>query len=165
MERKTLGAVAIMTAVIPFAVIFWSHTPWWPEALARVTDVYVPQGPTLTFSDFTPGDRTGVIQNGTRPLIGSPVYVLFQPRRHSKFIRVEFDVDGTVKSDSVRIGYRHGENVEGNVVVPTTFDGKKFSARIPFAEMTRERIDARRIVFEISDVPIRARSVRLYYED
>lgn len=168
MERKTLGFIAILTAAIPFVGIIVSHTSLWPEAFARVTDVYMPHGPTLTFSDFSPGQRTGVLENQTRQIIGSPVYLLFQPRRHSRYIHVDFQVDGEVKSNAVRIGYRDGSGPEGNILLPTTFKKNIFSAKIPFSEMTRERIDARRIVFEIpsaSSVPVRVRSVRLYYDD
>ncbi len=162
-----------MTAIIPFAIIVWSHTVFWPDIFSWITDVYRPQGPTLTFSDFTPGQRTGPLEGKTRPIVGSPVYLLFQPRVHSKFIRVEMQVAADQLLDAIKIGYRRAGvgGPEDNVLVSTSYDKikKRFSAQIPFDEMVSERVDARRIVFEIpnasTSTPVIVDGVRLYYEN
>ncbi len=165
--------LAALTALIPFAVIIWSHTASWP--FGSLTDTYVPQGPTDTFSDFSPSDRTGVLTTRGRPITGSPVYLLFQPRRHSKKIRVEIFAapSSLLAATDLKIGYRHGSGPEGNIFVRTEIekkdDGIILWAVVPFDEMTRERTDARRIVFEAprasTSTPIFIQRVNFFYVD
>lgn len=179
MEQRKIVLLAATTAMIPFVFVLWSHSSRLPEMFTEYTDVYRPQGPTQTFSDFSPSDRTGVLTTvnnvSARPVIAGPVYLLFQPRRHSKYIDVEITIEPMeiTKKDMPRIGYRHGTGPEGNVFVKTDYvsarDGLKLYALIPFAEMTRERIDARRIVFEAptasTSTPVYITKVKIYYEE
>ncbi|MCX6781395.1 MAG: hypothetical protein NT003_04780 [Candidatus Magasanikbacteria bacterium] len=170
-------ALGILTAVIPAAIILLSHTAVWPEFAAARTDTFFPKGPELTFSDFTPGQRTDVLKNidgyQVRPITDAPVYILFQPRRHTPVVRVEIEArQSTTLTDEPHIGYRHGETVEGNKFVPTNVEYLKdgwvrLSAFMPMNEMTVERMDARRIVLQTnatSDKPWFVKSVRIFYE-
>lgn len=180
MEQRKIISAAVATAMVPFLFVLWSHSPWWPDVLAEYTDVYYPQGPTQTFSDFSPGDRTGALfvidGKRVRPVTGSPVYLLFQPRRHSKYIRVEIVGHADRNTMGAVIGFRHGTGPEHNTFPHAEnemqfVDEKRllWIARLPFELMTRERIDARRIVFEAQGVststPLYIESVKLVYED
>lgn len=169
MERKAIKFFAIATALIPFGVVIFSHTSAWPEIFARRTDVYTPQGPTIIFNDITPGDRTKPIEQfegyAVRPVIAEPTYLLFQPRRHSKNIRVEI----VARANSIEIGGRSGGGPETNFFVPTEkkkldFVWSTWTATVPFEKMIVERIDARRIVFNADSTTL-IRSVRIFYED
>lgn len=157
MEQQTIKKIAWMTALVPAVIIVWSHTIYWPSFLSKYTDVYVPQGPRQTFADIGPSHRTAQIEikDGvvTRPVIGSPVYFLFQPRIHTKNIIVTLKVRG---SDSVisgtRLGYRTGDGPESNVQVDTEVeyvsDGTYIRGVIPLERMYSEKVDARRIVID-----------------
>lgn len=181
MDKKIVRAFAIATALVPAIFIVWSHTSLWPEVFARHTDTYYPSGPSSQFSDFVPSTRTGTlapreVHYFARPITGSPIYLLFQPRRHSKFIRVEIWIEdfNFTHDTEPRIGYRHGNGPEDNIFKAESDrsvlgHGQIISTRLPFDEMTRERIDARRIVFSSAGAstttPIYVTKVRLYYED
>lgn len=169
MERKALKFFAIALALIPFGFIIFSHTDAWPEIFARRTDVYTPQGPTIIFNDITPGDRTKPIEQfegyAVRPVIAEPTYLLFQPRRHSKNIRVEI----VARANRIEIGGRSGDGPETNFFVPT--EKKKldsvwstWTAMVPFEKMIVERTDARRIVFNADSTTL-IRSIRIFYEN
>lgn len=169
MERKIITSFAIATALIPFWFVIFSHSSVWPESFAQYTDTYTPQGPTDIFNDITPGDRTKAIEQfegyAVRPVIGQPTYLLFQPRRHSKIIRIEI----IARANSIEIGGRSGDGPETNFFVPTekkTFGSvwSTWIASVPLDEMVVERVDARRIVFKADDSTL-IRSVRIFYED
>lgn len=169
MERKTIKFFAIASALVPCGFVVFSHTSVWPEIFARRTDTYTPQGPTIIFNDITPGDRTKPIEQfegyAVRPVIAEPTYLLFQPRRHSKNIRVEI----IARANTIEIGGRSGDGPETNFFVPT--EKKKldsvwsaWTASVSFEKMVVERVDARRIVFKADDSTL-IRSVRIFYED
>jgi hypothetical protein len=169
MERKAIKFFAIALALIPFGFIIFSHTDAWPEFFARRTDTYTPQGPTIIFNDITPGDRTKPIEQfegfAVRPVIAEPTYLLFQPRRHSKNIRVEI----VARANSIEIGGRSGNGPESNYFVPTekkVIDStwSSWTATLPLDAMIVERTDARRIVFNADNTTL-IRSVRIFYED
>jgi hypothetical protein len=174
MERRTVIVAGIITAALPLLIVMWSHTSFADAWAARSVDTFVPHGPTATFSDFSPTDRTGILNDRGRPLIGSPVYLLFQPRRHSKFIAVEITIADAVDSKNIpQIGYRNGTGPEHNIFVATDYKknsvGFKLYAHLPFAEMTAERVDARRIVLSAPtaavQAPIHVSRVDIRYED
>lgn len=180
MERSAIiRACAILTALIPGFFIVWSHTNRWPEKFAQYTDTFYPNGPTITFNDFTPGSRTGIISEfqgvRVRPITASPVYLLFQPRRHSRVIRVVVRAAPSTEAatTTIGIGFRNGDGVEGNRVVFVAPDEKRdgwftWSHDINFSDMTVERIDARRIVFDFGSEKNsiwNVRDVRLLYVD
>ncbi len=169
MERKAIKFFAIALALASFGVVIFSHTSAWPEIFARQTDTYTPQGPTIIFSDLTPGDRTKPIEQfegyAVRPVIAQPTYLLFQPRRHSKNIRVEI----IARAHTIEIGGRSGDGPETNFFVPTEKNlldsvWNTWTASVPFERMLGERVDARRIVFKADDSTL-IRSVRIFYED
>lgn len=163
MGRRLIVTCALATALVPFGVIVWSHTSWWPEFFAARTDTFVPGGPTLIFSDFVPSQRTSVVHDSARPITASPVYLLFQPRRHSAQVTVVFTARMEHATSStppiatlaqqIAMGYRHGDTVEGNVLQPATclfvMGGADVQchATFPLENLTRERTDARRLVF------------------
>lgn len=171
MEKRVVGFFAILIATLPVIFVVWSHSKYWPEAFQKYTDVYTPQGPTTTFSDFSPSDRTLALRTqgsgvSIRPIIGSPTYLLFKPRRLSTTIRVELRARGL---ENVQIGYRTGQTVETNVLVPTEKNGDIFVARLPVANMFVEALGARRIVVHAPGAGLEsellAEQVRIIYED
>lgn len=161
MDRKAVIFAASLPAILAGLFVALSHTSLWPEPLARLTDSYAPQGPTNTFSDFSPSSRTGALVSNGRPITGSPVYLLFQPRRHTKNIRVEI----SASEPGMQIGYRDGDGPEDNVFVATSHSGLISSATLPFDRMTRERTDARRIVVSTTSTTMIISSIRIFYED
>lgn len=172
MERKTVILFALIPVLFVCVIIAISHTSLWPDFFARRTDTFIPQGPTIVFNDITPSDRTKPIEMyegfAVRPITASPVYLLFQPRQHSNYVRVEVIGSG---NGELLVGGRSGTGPESNFFVQThmsAFDSvwNVWNARIPFENMASERIDARRIVFQFNGKePLAIRSVRIYYED
>ncbi len=185
MERRAIIFLGVLTAVIPLVVILWSHTAAWPEIFASRTDTFYPGGPNIIFNDFTPSFRTDIVRADeygvrVRPITALPVYLLFQPRRHSKYIRVVIEGHGADNED-VEIGYRrdgpaNGFYPENNIMQGATNEMhflengmREWENKFLFSDMLRERTDARRIVFRTvqatSTAPFFVRHVRLYYED
>lgn len=179
MNRKIIIALGCLPAVIILFTNVWMHTSWWPASFARITDTWTPHGPELVWSDLSPSDRTLPIELissekiRVRAVIASPVYLLFQPRRHSQFITVELTArqrSGSATTTAV-IGYRRGNGPDGNLFVKTDLisdDGEwlRWTAKLPFSEMTKERRDARRIVFSfLENTEWDVRSVFLIYHD
>lgn len=175
MEKRVGGFFAILFAGVPIFFVLLSHTSYWPEFFQQYTDVYIPQGPTKTFSDFSPSDRTDalrVIEGGVvvRPITGTPTYLLFKPRRETKYIRVEILSGGP---RDIEIGYRTGETVETNTFGITekmvSAQGDIYTARLPLDQMFVERASARRIVISIPGAANESeeliRQVRIVYED
>ena len=148
---------------------------------ARMTDTFYPNGSNRIFNDFTPSTRTDILKKfagvQVRPIIDAPVYLLFQPRRHSTHIRVVIHAaleNGLpTTTTTIAIGYRHGDNLEGNytkLFAPKKFENGwyEWECTLPFSEMTVERTDARRIVFDFGarDGELwNVRDVRIFYDE
>lgn len=177
MERVIIGVCAALTAVIPFFFVVWTHTSSADRFVSEWTDVYYPGGPTKTFSDFSPGSRTGQLTSDGRPITDSPVYLLFQPRRHSRFVRVEIEGKTDINQMGLNIGYRDGDGPDHNIFNGAAnemrfLDGgwNVWIAELPLSDMVPEHIDARRIVVEAlshnaTSTPVVVRRVKVFYED
>lgn len=143
------------------------------------TDTFYPNGPTKTFNDFTPSDRTGAPEKYAgkvvRPITASPVYLLFVPRHINKKIEITLVARPEKKLSvftAIQMGYRTGRGPETNIttaVTPAPFrnDGwMEWTQSFDMAKFFVEERGARRIVFVFppsADTRWLVREVRLRY--
>ncbi len=149
--------LAIILVAVPAAGIIYLHTLAAPEYLVARMDTFAPGDPQFLYNDITPSNKTGVISlfDGavSRPVTDGPVYLLFQPRVHSKKIVVELTAEADIAgTPTIKMGYRTAEGPQNNVLQlvhddSDTQNWNTWRIEIPFDKMYREMIDARRLVF------------------
>lgn len=166
-HRKIIVGAAIISAATPLIFIFAWHARSGP-------DIFIPGAPARTINDFTPSDRTGAPEfiDGirVRPILASPVYLLFVPRRQTKFIDVTVVGKPT---GTIELGYRVATDVAGNrmrLVAPITrSDGwSEWTVTLLRAEMLVEDRGAVRFVVSFPHERTAQwliREVRIAYRD
>lgn len=171
-SRKFVGACAIGSACLPLIFVAWWH-------LRPAPDIFYAGAPTRTINDFTPTDRTGAPIDfegiRVRPIIASPVYLLFVPRRQTDFFDVTLVAlpQSNDTTTTIQFGYRATAGSEGNrtnTVYPIQrSDGwYEWRTTLPRAQMMPEERGALRIVASFvhnrGEVWL-VREVRINYRD